>query len=301
MKINEIKKIFDLPLRKIEIRGKSCIVDTGECKYVVKKNINHDIINYLNSRGFKYYPNIIEDSDYKLIEYIESINMPDEQKLLDLINLVALLHAKTTFFKEIDNDKYKKIYEDIANNIYYLNNYYDDLLKVIETKVFMSPSEYLLARNISFFYEALSFCERRLQEWYELIKTKEKVRQVVLHNNLSLEHILRNNNAYLISWDKSKIDIPIFDLYKLYRRCGRNYDFSEILHHYEKIYPLLKEERELFFILIALPPKLEFTSSVFDDCVVFNREIELMFKTAKLISPYYTNNTKEPQNQKEKN
>ncbi len=294
MKINKIKEIFDLPLKKVEIRGKSYILDTGDKRFVVKKQINNPIIDYLNSRGFKYYPNIIEDNEYKLIEYIEEVETPNEQKLLDMIDLVSLLHAKTSFFKEIDNDKYKEIYEDIVNNIYYLTNYYDELIKVIETKIYMSPSEYLLIRNISFFYEALAFCKEQVEEWYELIKTKEKVRQVVLHNNLNLDHFLKNTNSYLISWDKSKIDIPIFDLYKLYRRCGRNYDFSEVLKRYEKNYPLLMEERKLFFILIALPPKLEFTKSVYNDCVLFNREIELMFKTAKLLSPYYTKNTKTP-------
>ena len=294
MKINKIKEIFDLPLKKVEIRGKSYILDTGDKRYVVKKQINNPIIEYLKSRGFKYYPNIIEDGEYKLIEYIEEIDTPNEQKLLDMIDLVGLLHAKTSFFKEIDNDKYKEIYEDIVNNIYYLRNYYDELISIIDTKVFMSPCEYLLARNISFFYEALSFCQNEIDNWYELIKTKEKVRQVVLHNNLNLDHFLRNTNPYLISWDKSKIDIPIFDLYKLYRRCGRNYDFSEVLKRYERIYPLLPEERKLFFILIALPPKLEFTDSIYNDCVIFNREIELMFKTAKLLSPYYAKNTKTP-------
>lgn len=291
MNLTRIKEIFNLPLKKVEIRGKSLIVDTGKNKYVIKKQINNSIFEYLNSRGFKYYPNIIDDNEYKLIEYVEGSEMPNEQKLLDMVDLLSLLHTKTTFFKEIDNDKYKEIYEDINNNIFYLENYYNDLVSVIETKVFMSPAEYLLIRNISEFYEALDFCRHEVEAWYELVKTKEKVRQVVLHNNLNLDHFIKNEKSYFISWDKSKIDIPIFDLYKLYRRCGRNYDFSEVLSRYEKHYPLLEEERKLLFILISLPPKLEFTDSVYDDCVIFGHEIELLFKTAKLLSPYYTEET----------
>ena len=51
-------------------------------------------------------------------------NMPDEQKMLDMIDLVGLLHNKTTYYKNIDLDDYKKIYEDIANNIFYISSRY---------------------------------------------------------------------------------------------------------------------------------------------------------------------------------
>ena len=59
------------------------------------------------------------------------------------------------------------------------------------------------------------YSKNELEKWYELVKNSHKKRLVVLHNNLDLSHFLRNSKSYLISWDKSKIDIPIFDLYKL--------------------------------------------------------------------------------------
>ena len=45
-----------------------------------------------------------------------------------------------------------------------------------------------------------------------MVKDKRKVRYVVVHNNLDLDHFLKGKNNYLISWDKSKIDLPIYDL-----------------------------------------------------------------------------------------
>ena len=44
-------------------------------------------------------------------EYVEDVNISLEQKALDLIKVVALLHSKTTYFKEVTKDKYKEIYE----------------------------------------------------------------------------------------------------------------------------------------------------------------------------------------------
>ena len=75
----------------------------------------------------------------------------------------------------------------------------------------------------------------------KLVKDKKKDRFVVVHNNLDLSHFLRNKNSYLISWDKTKIDKPIFDLYKLYKRHYSEFDFVEVLKKYERNYPLLEE------------------------------------------------------------
>ena len=36
---------------------------------------------------------------YEITEYIEDIEMPKEQKMQDMIDLVALLHSKTTHYE----------------------------------------------------------------------------------------------------------------------------------------------------------------------------------------------------------
>ena len=155
----------------------------------------------------------------------------------------------------------------------------------------MSPAEYLLIRNISKVYGALNFCKKEINSWYELIKNKRKQRVVVLHNNLDLSHFIRNKESFLISWNKSKIGIPIFDLYKLYKRHALDFDFLEILKAYEKNYPLLEEERKLFFILIALPTKIEFNQNEYEMCKLISKEIDSLYKSEMLISPYYAEKT----------
>ena len=288
--INEILKKYKLKPNRYVKNGKATIVDTEIGRFVIKKNnYNKKIFNYLKSRNFNYYPKIINDLDeeYEISEYIEEISYPNEQKMLDLINLISLLHSKTTHFKEIDYEDYKQIYEDIKNNIEYLEDYYNEMITIIESHVYMSPSEYLLARNISRIFISLNFCKNEIENWYNLIKDKTKQRVVVLHNNLDLSHFIKNDNSYLISWDKSKIGIPIFDLYILYKRHALDYDFSEILKNYEKNYPLKKEERILLFILIALPIKLEFNKSTYELTKEISNQMDIMYKTEKLISPYY--------------
>ena len=289
--ISEILKKYNIKPHRYIKNGKATIIDTEMGRFVVKKNNkNKKIFDYLKSRSFNYYPKIIsdEDEEYEISEYIEELDYPNEQKMLDLINLISLLHNKTTHYKEIDYDDYKQIYEDIKNNIEYLESYYNDIITLIESHIYMSPSEYLLARNISRIFIALNFCKEEIENWYELIKDKTKQRVVVLHNNLDLSHFFKMDSSYLISWDKSKIGIPIFDLYILYKRHALDFDFSEILKQYEQSYPLQKEERQLFFILIALPPKIDFDKSIYEQTKEISNQMDIMYKTERLISPYYS-------------
>ena len=299
-KFNDILTKYGLKPHRYEVKGKVTIIDTDNGKYVIKKknsDKDNSIYDYLNSRNFNYYPKIISDNgdDYVVTEYIESSMMPDEQKLMDLIDLVSLLHSKTTHYKEVDVADYKKLYEDIANNIEYLYSYYNDIITIIESKVYMSPAEYLLARNIYSIFSALNYDKDELEKWYEIVSKKTKQRLVVLHNNLDMSHFIRNKDTYLINWDKAKIDIPVFDLYKLYKRHNLEYDFEEVLRRYEKNYPLLEEERKLFFILISLPDKIEFDENNYEMTKKVSRLIDNVYKTEQLISPYYSKNTKEKQ------
>lgn len=292
LKINDELRKYDLKPSKYIRKHNAIIVDTPKGSYVFKENKGNTIYNYLNSRNFNYYPDILssQDDEYEITKYIENIDMPPEQKVTDMIDLVSLLHSKTTHYKEVDEDDYKKIYEDIANNIEYLYSYYNDMMTIIESKVFMSPSEYLLATNVSRVYDSLNYCKQEIEVWYKLVKDKKKQRLVVLHNNLSLDHFIRSDMPYLISWDKSRIDIPIFDLYKLYKNHSLDFDFSELLKRYEKTYPLTEEERILLFILMALPNKIEFDSNNYEMCIKINNMIEELAKTENIISPYYSKN-----------
>jgi len=288
--IDVLKKYDIKPYRYIS-NGSVTIVEDKIRRFVVKENkINNEIFSYLKSRNFDYYPNFLNelDDEFQIQEYIEDTNYPSEQKIIDLINLVSLLHNKTTHYKEVDFEDYKRLYEDISNNIEYLKSYYFDIVTTIETHVFMSPCEYLIARNISKINSALNFCETEVKNWYKLVENKTRERQVVLHNNLDLSHFIKNDKSYLISWNKSKIGSPIFDLYVLYKRHSLDFDFENIFNVYEQSYPLQEDEKRLLYILISLPDKIDFDSDNYILSKKISNMIDLLYKTDKLISPYYS-------------
>lgn len=296
--INELLKRYELKPRKYKKNNRVLLIETPEGRYGIKPKTkdNQYIYDYLKSRNFNYLPKVIttNNEEYEITEYIESYNIPKEQKIIDLIDLISLLHNKTTHYQEVTEDDYKEIYEDLKNNIDYLYSYYNDLITIIDSKIYMSPCEYVLARNISKIFSTLNFLHDEIEKWYNLVKEKKKKRLVIIHNNLELDHFISNEQDYLISWDKAKIGIPIFDLYKLYLKHGLEYDFTELFKRYEKSYPLHEDERKLFFILILLPKKIEFTNDEYENTKEVGKTIDFLYKTQNFISPYYSN--KRPEN-----
>lgn len=290
---NTLKKYALKPVR-YTIKQNAYIITTDSGRFVLKKT-NKDrnnkdqiseIYDYLRTRSFEYFPKLLNsDDEYEMYEYIEDIQTPEEQKVIDIVNMMSLLHNKTTYYKEVSIDTFKEKYEDIKNKLDDLSRYYYDLITIIETKKYMSPSEYHLARNITEIFASLDFCKYYLEEWYTLISKKTKERLVTVHNNLRTDHILENKNPYLISWNKASIDIPIYDFYRLYKNHYLEFDFEELYNIYNSKYPLLKEEKMLLFILLAIPPKIEFGSNEINNCISINKTLEYMYKTEKLIKP----------------
>ena len=268
-------------------KGNSLIISTKDKKYVIKEKINNSLIySYLEGRAFKCFKNpIIDNETYEVTEYLDEIPIPQEQKLEELMKVVALLHNKTTYYEKTSIAYNKEIYERLKNNIEYLKSYYIDIIALIERKEFMSPSEYLFARNFTVIMSSLNYDSEKVDEWYKKIKDKESTRFVVIHNNLDLEHFIYNQNKALLSWRKAKFGSPIFDLIAIYEKYGNKYDFKSTLEIYENVCPLEKEEKELLHIFMLLPPKIEFKGNELDLCNYMTKKIELLYNANKIILP----------------
>lgn len=296
----ELRNLFDennIITKKITLINNVRIVETENEKLVIKKRNSdlEEIFNYLKSRSFEYIPEIIyRTENYDIYKYINDTYLEKEEKMLDIIKIVTLLHSKTTFYKEIDDDTYKELYEKITERIDYLYNYYNDIADIIENYDYMSPSNYLFIRNISKLFASLDYSKYQLNNWYNIIEEKKRIRVVNIHNNLSLEHYLLEDRPYLISWDSSKRDLPIYDLITLYKKYYKELDFCDLFRIYESNYPLLNEEKNLLFCLLTVPDKLDFNDTEFNCCKKVKKFYEYLFATERLINDYLPHEQEQP-------
>ena len=165
-------------------------------------------------------------------------------------------------------------------------NYYNTIMDNIDKTIYMSPSNYLISRNISIIYSAINYAKRSIDYWYQLIENKRKVRVVTIHNNLSLEHYLKRNKPYLISWEKSKIDMPIYDLISIYNNHYLEFEFTELLDIYLNKYPLTNEELILFLAIISIPKKIINNNSEYQNVINIRKQLDYIYKTNELVKKY---------------
>lgn len=291
---NEVRNIINNYIsspKRIIIKNNAKILETNDNIFVFKKNKNKNInhtYNYLKSRAFDYFPELINYNDeYQVYQYINEVEYPDDQKAIDIMNLMSLLHSKTTFYKEIDLDDYKEIYEETEKKQEYLYNYYSDIISVIEEEIYMSPSEYLIARNISYIFYSLKKSRDYLEKWYNGIKEKRTKRVVNIHNNVDLSHYIKDHErGYFISWDQSKIDNPIFDIYHFYKKNYLDLDFNHLLNVYESRYPLTDNEKDLLFSLLLIPEKIELINNEYENCKKIRKVFDYLYKTNELETNY---------------
>lgn len=287
---NEIRKVIDkygIVPKRLTIKSNAKIIDD---KIVIKNRKNGDLdktYRYLKSRAFDYFPEPLSmDDKYETYPYIQDIYEPREQKAMDLMHLLSLLHGKTTFYREVDIDHNKEIYEEVLMKLEYLDNYYNDLITLIEKEVYMSPSSYLIARNINIIFESIYFSRNNIEEWYKKIENSKNERATYIHNNIKLDHYIKNEKPYLISWNKGRIDSPIYDLLSFYKNHYLELDFDDLFHYYEASYPLKEEEKLLLFAYMAMPSKIEVENDEYRMCIKINKIIDYLYKTSNLIMNY---------------
>lgn len=295
--IKEVCASFKLVPKKYRILGNAIVVeDEKENALVLKRKFKDkkDLYQYLDLRGFNHFPSLLGTIDiYEIYPFIREVELPKEQKALDLVYLMSLLHNKTTFYRAVDLDKVKAFYEEEENELNYLLEYYQSLQDMIEKHVYMSPSEYLLIRNSSFLYGILNLVKKLLEEWYQILSKKQKERYALVHNGLSLNHFIEKDNGYFISWDRAKMDIPVYDFYTFYKENDDTLDYATLLDVYESKYPLLKEEKLRLFILLLTPRKIVLQEDEAKTCRIIHKEFKRLKKVREMVSKEYKEDTEE--------
>jgi len=282
--------------RKISIVNNVKFIEENNEKYVIKEKKNNDtreLFSYLKSKSFINYLDYINDDKekYMVFPYVNSVIKDKDEIGKDLIILIANLHAKTSFYKRYTEYEAKSFYEEKLEYLENIDKYYEDLRKLLEEEEFISPSGYLLLRNISWIFHSLNSSRYFLDKWYEIIKTKKNRRICLIHGNLEFSHLLEDENKFIISWDNARNDVCIYDLLILYKKHFHEVYFYNLFKIYEECFPMLQEERYLLFSMMLLPEKLELNKrEIINTKEVFDL-IEFLKSSSNIISKYHSANS----------
>ena len=272
----------NLEVLKVTIKDNKVIVDTPLDSFIIiKGDINK--YNYLLSRGFDYIPRIIDyDDKYIMFDNLVAVNYDISEKLLDYIRVISLLHIKTSYYKEVNNLEYNFIYEELLSKINDTRNYYESLINGIESREYMSPVEYLIARNISLIFYIINICFDLLEKYYSIVKGKGNIRVVTLYNNDIANVVKTKDSIYLTDFNSSYIDSPIYDILFIYNKYYNYIDLDNILNTYTKVFKLSEEELLLIKILVLLPSKIRLGTGV-NDMIISKNMINKIYKSLKIL------------------
>ena len=268
--------------KKITYKSNTQIIFNESNKYVkkIKRSNKQELFKYLKEKTFKNYLPIIEETnEYEIYRYISEDDLPIEDKAIEITNTMSLLHILTTTYHENDLNQITEIYEQNNNKLLELKNYYLELQDYIETKEFFSPAEQLLMNNISNIYKAINYSKNKLDEWKQVVKNNKSLRYVQLHNNISLEHSLKEDTLYFINWDKSKKELAIYDFINFYKNDFQLLDMNSLFKIYQSKFTYTEDELLLFESVISIPPKIKFTKNNYINTLNARYVVDYLEKT----------------------
>lgn len=297
--MNNIKELLDnynLHLKNIRYLNHTKVLETDEETYTLRtrKRANKDLFSYLKGKNFEHYLPLENSPDdpYELYRFVREPDMNFSDKAIDLVYTMAMLHIKTTTYELVNLDEIKNIYEETNATLSHLQSYYLELQNNIESKIYMSPAEYLLMRNISKVYGAINFSRYTLEKWYKEKENQKKERQVLLHNNITLDHYIKAELTYFINWDQAKRGPVIYDFLNFYKNEYLNLEMESLFNIYQSKYQYTTDEKLLFFALLAVPIKINLKSTNYLNTLEVRNLVMYLEKTNNFISKEYKENQK---------
>ncbi len=264
-------------LRFLQLRDQKVVIKP-------KKKYNLELIyHYLDDHHVNNYLKPLQmTKEYLIFPYVEkSMLTPDEKAKKMLYNL-SLWQSKTTIHEKMNVDNIKEKYESYKNRIRYLDAYYHDLQDMIETKVYMAPSEYLLIRNMTMIYHSLYQANAILDKWYEKMQTKKTQRRVYCHGQCELSHFLGHDHGYFISLEKAHLGEVSEDFSYFFHHDFKHVDMISTFDFYQHKYPFLEEERLYLYLNMILPEAIDIYPSSLKKC----QELVYFFEKMKTTNEF---------------
>ncbi|WP_338470417.1 spore coat protein YsxE [Niallia sp. XMNu-256] len=272
--VTAILQNYGLTPTFIESLGKVTKVYTNQGVYALKKidaNQGIDFIRYVQSlyqsgynRIVPIYPTLdgrygilYNHQLYYLMPWLANAEKGDHSKLFrELARLHTLSAREVKVNKEHRKAHFDKSIEELEREEALIN----ELLGEYERKIYMSPFELLFCTYYPTIKHALTFSKRKLNEWYEATKEKDKARIVIIHGKLSNDHFLFDEKGYgyFSNFEKTSIGSPIHDLLPFMVKTLRGFpkeseELVEWLYTYFKYFPFQDEEMGLFLSYLAQP------------------------------------------------
>lgn len=279
---------------KIEYKNGWMILYCETEKYLYrKKGIKLDeLFHYFESISFFNYlmPLNSLDDDFVLYHYPNEVSLDEEEKGRRMLFVLLSLEKKSIIQRELSIDEKKELYENICNDIEETVTYYLDLEKKILEFDFPPISYYVLLNNISQFYRLLDYSRYQLNRWYS--SESNLYRESFLVGDVSINSFVFSDDTYLYGIDQWKRGCLLLDFLSFFKNNSSLPNIWELFHSFQEELSLTKEELSLFYSLISIPEKIEFSHHSFIDTMILHDYIQRLDSIEMFLSKENEKNEK---------
>lgn len=275
----------ELGIRRCFFAHGKKVIETDDGKFfMVPRGNREKIFHYLETKKFPFFLPIIffYRNVYEVYRYMDD-DIDINDKAINLVHILSLLHIKTTTYQEVVLDNVKKLYEDILNQLDSLFQFYQELVQNVESHIYMSPDEYLFIRNSSLFFQNLEQSRQYLEKWYQIKKNATRERLVFLHGSPSLDTFIDGDNPCFLDWDFSRKGYVIYDFLYFYKKNYLMLEMQSLFQIYQSKYSFSEEELYLFYSLILLDEKIQFSSNHYENTVLVQGRVAYATKVRNFV------------------
>ena len=198
---------------------------------------------------------------YYLMPWLENRESSErEERQKQMFRELARMHTLSLKEIDVEKDERKEHYERTLESWETQQQFLEEWIGSCERKWYMSPMEMMYCSYFNDFSQALKYSIKKFKEWFEKTKDEEKVRTVVTHGKLSLNHFINDQRGYgyFINFENARVAPPHFDLLPFIVKSTKTYpiqcdDCVTWLYHYLRYFPLNDNEMLLLQSYLAYP------------------------------------------------
>lgn len=241
--LSDILSFYHIPVKHIvQVTDKVFQIDDGRNRYALKKsilsqkNLSHweEVYNLADKQSLKnilpiyvtkYKTKTVfyEGNYYYVSPWLTDAETPNYKTLFQAIGFI---HHKTKQHQSIDQTAMTDQFRSYRSKC---KQYYDLLLRYVEyfeAEHYMSPLGLQVCTHFRDIELAIHSILKKIDDLLQ-DKDIETWSFSLCHGKLSLEHLLfHSSGSFLINWEYSSYDYPIFDLISLFQQEVQKFHFS---------------------------------------------------------------------------
>lgn len=201
---------------------------------------------------------------YYLMPFVMNERLEERQEKMDkMLKELARLHLLSVKEETVSTEDREQHYQILDGEWEKESDFLETFLKECEEEWYPSPFQLQFLTFYLDVSQALKYARNKLEQWYEESKDQEKVRTVLVHGKVNLDHFLFDEKGlgFFTSFERSVYGSPSHDLlpfiYQVVDTPMKPHeDLIFALQSYFSHFPLKKEELLLFQAYLAHPGKL---------------------------------------------